>query len=143
MANRLLQVVTDAVIRRLASAQSYQRGLDYFSHGHVESLEDDGDGVRAVVRGNQDYTGTLTADQGMLDYACDCPAGSDGAFCKHCVAAVLAWLDRAAVPVKPSARRKTKEVTLGDAGKGLRDEDKETLVRMMLDWAKDDDRLHE
>ena len=109
----------------------------------MESLDDDGDGVRAVVRGDQDYTVTLAADEGVLDYSCDCPIGSDGAFCKHSVAAALAWLNRAAGPVKPPARRKIKEVTLADAGKILRDEDRETLVRMMLDWAKDDDRLHE
>lgn len=139
----LSQAMTDAVVRRLAGAQSYQRGLDYFSHGHVETLEDDSDGVRAVVRGNQDYTVTLTGDDGVLDYSCDCPVGSDGAFCKHCVAAALAWLKRAASPAKPSSRRKAKELTLADAGKRLRDEDKETLVRMLLDWAKDDERLHE
>ncbi len=135
--------MNDAVVRRLAGAQSYQRGLDYFSHGHVESLEDDGSGVSALVRGNQDYTVTLAADEGVLDYSCDCPVGGDGAFCKHCVAAALAWLNRAAVPAKSPAHRKTKEVTLADAGKSLQDEDKETLVKMMLDWAKDDDRLHE
>jgi hypothetical protein len=69
--------------------------------------------------------------------------GSDGAFCKHCVAAALAWLNLAAGPAKPAARGKTKELTLADAGKILHAEDKDTLVRMMLDWAKDDDRLHE
>jgi uncharacterized Zn finger protein len=136
-------VMNDAVVRRLAGAQSYQRGLDYFSHGHVETLEGDDNGVRAVVRGNQDYTVTLTSDGGVLDYSCDCPVGSDGGFCKHCVAAALAWLNHDAAPVKQSARRKTKELTLADAGKSLRDEDKEALVRMMLDWAKDDHRLHE
>ncbi len=87
--------MTDAVIRRLADAQSYQRGLDYASHGHVESLEDRSGSVDAFVRGNQDYTVTLTADDGVLDYSCDCPVGSDGAFCKHCVAVALAWLNRA------------------------------------------------
>lgn len=143
MVNALSRALSDAVIRRLAGAQSYQRGLDYFSHGHVESLEDDDRGVRGVVRGNQDYIVTLTGDDGVLDYSCDCPVGSDGAFCKHCVAAALAWLNRGVSPAKSRARRKTKEVTLADAGKSLRDEDKETLVRMMLDWAKDDDRLHE
>ena len=102
--------------------------------------------ARVFVRscaGNQDYIVTLTAEDGVLDYSCDCPVGSDGAFCKHCVAAALAWLNCAAVPAKSSARRKTKEVTLADAGKSLQGEDKETLVKMMLDWAKDDDRLHE
>src|SRR5208282_98695 len=34
-------------------------------------------------------------------------------------------------------------VTLADAGKILHAEDKSTLVRMVLDWAKDDDRLYE
>ena len=140
--SRIIRGMSDAVIRRLAGAQSYQRGVDYFSHRHVESLEETVDGVRALVRGNQDYTVTLTTDDGVLDYSCDCPVGSDGAFCKHCVAAALAWLNRA-VPAKSPARRKTKEVTLADAGKSLQDEDKATLVRMMLEWAKDDDRLHE
>jgi uncharacterized Zn finger protein len=135
--------MTDAIIRRLAGAQSYQRGIDYFSHGHVESLEDRGGTVHAVVRGNRDYTVTLAADEGVLDYSCDCPVGSDGAFCKHCVAAALAWLNRAAGPAKLAGRGKTKELTLADAGKILQAEDQDTLVRMMLDWAKDDDRLHE
>src|SRR4030095_10791328 len=99
-----LRAINDAVIRRLAGAQSYQRGLDYFSHGHVESLENRGDCVHAIVRGNQDYTVTLTADDGVLDYSCDCPVGGEGAFCKHCVAAALGWLKRAAGTVQPSGR---------------------------------------
>lgn len=143
MANGLSEAITEAVVRRLAGAQSYQRGVDYFSHGHVESLEETADGIRALVRGNQNYTVTLAVDEGVPDYSCNCPVGSDGAFCKHCVAAALAWLNRDAAPVRSSARRKTKELTLADAGKSLRDEDRETLVRMVLDWAKDDDRLHE
>ena len=142
MANGFSQAITDAVVRRLAGAQFYQRGLDYFSHGHVESLEDTADGIRALVRGNQDYTVILTADDGVLDYSCHCPVGSDGAFCKHCVAASLAWLNRATEQAKPG-RRKAKEVTLADAGKILQAEDKDTLMRMVLDWAKDDDRLRE
>src|SRR4029077_9758250 len=128
---------------RLADAQSYQRGLDYYSHGHVESLEDRDESVCAVVRGNQDYSVTLAADDGVLDYSCDCPVGSDGAFCKHCVAVALAWLNREAGPGKSTKRGKPKEITLAYAGKILRAEDKESLVGMMLDWAKDDDRLHE
>jgi uncharacterized Zn finger protein len=137
------RAMNDAVIRRLAGAQSYQRGLDYFSHGHVESLEDRRGSVHAVVRGNQDYTVTLTADAGVLDYSCDCPVGSEGAFCKHCVAAALAWLNRAAGPAKPAGRGRAKKLTLIDAGKILHAEDKGALVRMVLDWAKDDDRLYE
>jgi len=142
MPNALTRAMNDAVIRRLAGAQSYQRGLDYFSHGHVELLEDRDGSVHAVVRGNQDYTVALAADDGVLDYSCDCPVGTDGAFCKYCVAVALAWLNRA-TGLARSGRGKAKEITPADAGKILQAEDKDTLVRMVLDWAKDDDRLHE
>ena len=42
------RLTDDTVLRRLAGAQSYQRGLDYFSHGHVESLEEADDCIRAL-----------------------------------------------------------------------------------------------
>jgi uncharacterized Zn finger protein len=142
MPNILSRAMNDAVIRRLAGAQSYQRGVDYFSNGHVESLEERDLSVHAVVRGNQDYTVTLTADEGVLDYSCDCPAATGGAFCKHCVAVALAWLNRDRA-VGPASRGRAKVVTLTDAGKILQAEAKDTLVRMVLDWAKDDDRLQE
>ena len=132
--------MNDAVIRCLAGAQSYQRGVDYFSDGQVESLEDPDGSVHAIIRGNQDYIVTLAADEAVLDYSCDCPEASGGAFCKHCVAVALAWMNSAAGPV---SRGKAKAVTLADAGKILQAEDKDTLVRMVLDWAKDDDRLRE
>lgn len=63
--NRLSKALNDAVIRRLAGAQSYQRALDYFSHGHVESIEARLGSIHAVVRGNQVSTVTLTADEGI------------------------------------------------------------------------------
>ncbi len=135
--------MTDALVRRLAGTQSYQRGRDYFSHGHVESLEERGDGASAVVRGNRDYAVTLSVDDGVLDYSCDCPVGSDGEFCKHCVAAALAWLNRAAGSAGPSRRGKAREITLADARKLLQAEDKDTLVQMVIEWAKGDERLHE
>ena len=40
---------------RLADPEAYRRGLDYFSHGHVESLEDRGETMDAVVRGKKKY----------------------------------------------------------------------------------------
>jgi uncharacterized Zn finger protein len=135
--------LNDAVIRRLAGTQFYQRGLDYFSYGHVESVEENAEGLRAVVRGNRDYTVTLTGDEGVLDYSCNCPIGSDGLFCKHCVAASLAWLKRDATAAKQPRRSKGKELTLDDAAEILKGEDPKTLVKMLLDWAKDDDRLRE
>src|SRR5258708_6849175 len=95
MADALLKATPDPVLRRLAGDQSYNRGLDYFKHGHVESLESIEGSLRATVRGEKSYAVTLAADEGMLDYSCDCANGAGGAFCKHCVAAALAWRDQA------------------------------------------------
>src|SRR6185437_6858650 len=142
MSISLSRSMNEATIRRLASEQSFQRGLDYFAHGHVEWCEESGEGVQALVRGSRDYTVTLTSDDGVLDYDCDCPVGEDGAFCKHCVAAALAFMKQAESE-KPGKRRKSREVTLADAKKILEGEDKTALVGMVLDWAKDDKRLRE
>ena len=135
MASEVRQALSEAVIKRLADENTFQRGADYFSHGHVESLEETAGQVRATVRGKQNYTVVLTGEDGMLDYSCDCPASGGGIFCKHCVAVSLACL-------KP-ARRKAKAVKLADAAKVLRDADKEVLIRMLLEWAKDDKQLRE
>ena len=135
--------MNEAVIRRLAGDRSYQRGVDYYLHGHVESLEEQVDLVRAVVRGKQEYTVELSSDEGMLDYSCDCPHADEGAFCKHCVATALAWLNRSAKPAKARRRGKDKRVTLADAGKALLAESKEQIVATLLEWAGSDDRLRE
>lgn len=141
--NSVSKAITDAVVLRLAGDRCYRRGYDYYQHGRVESLENDADGVHAVVRGNRDYAVNPSSDEGVLNYACDCPVGEDGTFCKHCVAVALAWLNREVAPAQAKPRGKAREATLADAAKILREEDKDTLMRMMLDWAKDDDRLRE
>lgn len=135
--------ISDAVIRRLAGDRSYQRGFEYYLHGHVESIEERADCIRAVVRGNQDYTVELLSDDGMLDYSCDCPHGIEGAFCKHCVATALAWLNRATEPSKSKRRGKSKDVTLADAEKILFAEEKDDIVRTLLEWSKTDGQLRE
>jgi tetratricopeptide (TPR) repeat protein len=75
--------------------------------------------------------------------------GVDGTFCKHCVAVALAWMNRQPQPLAPEHGGKAKrggirkEVTLADAGKFLNAEEKDTLIRMMLDWAKEDRGVRE
>ena len=139
----LSSAINDTVIRRLAGEPSYERGADYYRDGCVENLEEVARGIRAVVRGTRDYTVEISADDGVLDYSCECPHASDGTFCKHCVATALAWLHRDSKPAKSRGRGKAKVITLAEAEKVLVAEDHQSLVRMVLDWAKDDDRLHE
>lgn len=145
MKSELGRALNDAVLRRLAGEQSYRRGHDYYIHGHVESIEPTASGLRAVVLGTENYSVTLSSDEGVLDYACDCPLGADSIFCKHCLAAGLAWLNlqRGGSEEKGRARQKTKLLTLNDAAESLRSEDKNALVEMIIAWASEDQRLHE
>ncbi len=141
--NELSRAINEAVIRRLAGDRSYQRGQDYYLHGHVESIEDHAGTVRASVRGTQDYVVELRVNDGMLDYSCDCPVGIEGTFCKHCVATALAWLNQSNRPPKLKRGSKTKEITLADAQESLLAEDKEAIVQTLVEWAKTDQRLWE
>lgn len=54
--------------------------------------------ILAQVRGTHLYHVELRGGD-ELHYECSCPVGADGLFCKHCVAAGLAWLtlDRSAL----------------------------------------------
>jgi uncharacterized Zn finger protein len=141
----LSQAITDAVVRRLAGPQAYRRGLDYFRSGHVTSLEHTKDDyIRAIVRGAENYAVNLTADEGVLDYSCDCPMGSDGSFCKHCVATSLAWLD-AKNPQETKSKKpsKAKKITVAEAAKLLQEEEKDAIISLLVMWAKDDSKLRE
>lgn len=142
MANSLLRAIKESVLRRLAGDRSYQRGQDYFLHGHVGELSEDDCSVQASVRGSQDYRVELTVEDDILDYSCDCPVGLDGVFCKHCVATALAWLEKnASTNLQPP--RKSKKLNLAEARKLWLTEDKETIVQTLFEWAKTDFRLRE
>ncbi len=143
MKSGLAGAVNDAVVRRLAGDRFFARGHEYFQQGQVVSLESDEESLRAVVRGGEDYAVTLRADDGILDYICSCPQGGTGDFCKHCVAAALAWLDQARPSAKKKGPRKPKKMTLADAAKILEDEEPGALLALILGWAGEDAPLRE
>ena len=130
----LAGVLNDAVVRRLAKEPGYTQGLDYFAYGHVEKLEDCSGRIRAVVRDRERQTVELSAEDGMLDYSCDCPDGEQGDFCKHCAAAAVFWLARGRKP----KRGAPKPLGMGDAPAILQQEDPRELVRLILEWAEAD-----
>lgn len=51
--------------------------------------------MTAGVLGARNYQVRFWAEHGNLGHECTCPLGEDGIFCKHCVAAGLAWLAEA------------------------------------------------
>jgi uncharacterized Zn finger protein len=142
MPEDLLRALNDDVLRRLAGDQSYGRGVDYHLHGRVELLGGNNGSLLAAVRGSRDYTVRLAAEAGALDFSCDCPIGEQGGFCKHCVAAALAWLSQSGT-AETDDRPKAAETTLAGARRLLLSQDKETLVETILEWAKTDNQLRE
>jgi uncharacterized Zn finger protein len=90
MPSALSRLLTLEQIRQRAGNTSFQRGQAYCERGQARSLVAHGDTLTAAVAGTEIYAVRLAADGGKLEYRCSCPVGSDGAFCKHCVAVALA-----------------------------------------------------
>ncbi|WP_432191446.1 SWIM zinc finger family protein [Streptomyces sp. bgisy027] len=97
--------LTEANLRTLAGARSFERGLGYLDA--VSGVEV-GDGwVTASVHGTERYEVELTLDgPGAPAGECDCPYGLEGNFCKHLVALGLTVLaQRESLPRQRKAAR--------------------------------------
>ena len=150
----LARFLTEPTIRVLAGDRYYRRGLDYFQRGHVVSIEAWDNTIQAVVRGTESYTVEITAKSDRLDFECDCPVGGDGEFCKHCVAAALAWRDREAADpgggtmagAGGKARQRTKseiapQTTTKEIARVLGSTDKAALIDLVLEWSEQEPGL--
>lgn len=85
--------LTEANLRALAGARSFERGLGYLDA--VSGVEVGDAWVTATVHGTERYEVELTLDgPGGLAGECDCPYGLEGNFCKHLVALGLTVLAR-------------------------------------------------
>ncbi|HEY0640301.1 MAG TPA: SWIM zinc finger family protein [Pseudonocardiaceae bacterium] len=89
-----MKAVTVASIRALAAPRSFARGERYLADGHVRRLMVSGTTVAATVDGTRAYRVRLEVTARGLRWQCSCPHGAEGAFCKHCVAAALSWLEQ-------------------------------------------------
>ncbi len=86
--------LSDATIRRQATAESFSRGENYYQRGAVISLVQRGNVLQAEVEGSQyePYRVRVTCDEGGITSAvCDCPYDWGG-WCKHIVATLLTYL---------------------------------------------------
>jgi uncharacterized Zn finger protein len=135
----LEKILTPALIRGLTEDRYYERGLAYLQQGKVTSLRQDGTRIRAIVTGNEDYDVVFTTKENRLDYRCSCPLGGDGEFCKHCVAAGLAWIQQKAKPAKAQKKGASTGISSQDIAAALQQEDKETLVGWIVQWAEEDE----
>ena len=129
-------------LRRMAGAGSFERGEDYFLNRQVKALAEEAGTITAKVHGTHPYRVELWIEADDLEYACTCPVGADGEFCKHCVAVGLTWLEN--IEQKNSEKGKqASTVTMKDVRTYLSGEDKSVLVGMLVDHAMEDDRLRQ
>lgn len=80
-------------LRQWAGQGSYGRGKQYFDEGRVIHLLEHKGKINATVAGRQEYRVRIWDGPDGTEFSCDCPVGMRDDFCKHCVAAVLAWLE--------------------------------------------------
>jgi uncharacterized Zn finger protein len=127
---------------RLAGKQSYERGEHYVDA--VTRLRPITGGVRATVYGSEPYRVALMWAGGELTGDCSCPYGSEGNFCKHCVAVGLSWIDRAeADGADADAGVDSPDVEITDLRFYLASLDHDTLVDLLCEHAEDDDDLYD
>ncbi|QRQ87361.1 SWIM zinc finger family protein [Cupriavidus oxalaticus] len=140
--SKLAEILTLAEIQSLTDTKTFARGKAYFHDGAVSRLEEREGAVRAGVRGTHRYQVELAvADTGELAYACNCPVGDAGIFCKHAVAVALSWLENSGQEVfhaeeatqeKPRKKRKTYGEVIREYVATL---DKDTLQELLLEAA--------
>lgn len=127
----LARFVTEAALARLAGERSYARGRAYFESGAVLDLVRTRDALKARVQGGEEYRVALRAEGRSLEWSCSCPLGEEGAFCKHAVAAGLAWLDGG----------QASGDELGLLRSHLGSQSKEELIELVLEQASEDPEL--
>lgn len=133
----LNDVITEKRLRTEAGERAYARGAAYFESGAVTDLVVSDETINARVEGGDEYAAQLWADGKQLGYSCTCPLGDDGVFCKHGVAAGLAWLaNRKAIP--PARRRQD---DLADIREWLGNAPRERLVEILVEQALNDSAL--
>src|ERR1700686_2018282 len=126
-------------IRALAGEVWFARGEAYFQQGRVGELNELNGKLSTIVTGTQNYRVRLQVKENDLSYSCTCPLGDDEQFCKHCVAAALAWLAIA----KDEGSQRTRESRENDLRTFLEQQEKESLIKILLREAENNRGLRE
>ena len=136
------------LLRQLAGDRSFARGEEYFTNGRVRQLHVAGDRVTARVSGSRTYRVKLWRGRGKLHFSCNCAAGREETFCKHCVAVGLAWLagpDGQPVVVadadQQGAEDASRHASREQLQRHLRVLDKDRLISLVLEATDYDDIL--
>lgn len=140
----LNELITLQSLEDLADGAAFLRGRQYYADDAVSHLQADDSKLSARVAGSKNYRVTLQDEDGMLGYDCTCPRAADGYFCKHCVAAGLAWLDEQAEDAaSPPMQKRKKRDPWQEIRTHLAAQPPATLIALLLDVAARDERLYQ
>ncbi|MDE2785099.1 MAG: SWIM zinc finger family protein [Chloroflexota bacterium] len=122
--------LTEDDVRAKVTEQSYDRGVDYYHAGTVESATLRGNRLFAAVQGSEwdPYQVGITFSETDFTASCTCPYDWGG-YCKHVVAALLTVSDDDSpipVAVKPP---------VADLLDGLDADELRALVRVLVEVA--------
>lgn len=136
----LARILTRGRLIELAGERYFERGEEYHLNGLACIFAEHDGVITARVIGTYEYRVKLQAAGDELRYSCTCPLGVDGIFCKHCVAAGLAWIEG-----RKGRQGGTGEptFTMDKVRAYLERQDRDVLARIILEHAEDDDRLRE
>ncbi len=134
----MVNILNLKTIKDYAPGRALERGRDYYERGLVRDLTEHNGSIIARVKGGHTYTVKMDIDVGNdFDYSCTCPMNDEGEFCKHCVAAALAWIDS-----KESKNKKIPPVlNFNDVENYLHTLDKSLLVEMLMEQAQENETL--
>lgn len=124
MPKEKLPKLTEAQIRALASAQSFERGKSYYQDGAIVEPLQQGLELRAECEGSEyePYQISVTLNtKGIAETSCTCPYDWGG-ICKHIVALLLAYVHH------PQAFRRIEPLAKMLAGKS-----KDDLIAIIQD----------
>ncbi len=144
-ADRLESLITAGRLLQMAREGTYARGAEYARDGRVRDLALVDGILAARVDGTETYRVRLFRQGEALEFDCTCPVGNELRFCKHCVAAGLAWLVAQGEPVDESgsADGEGAENPLDRIRAVLDGMDAAELRALLLAQARVDDALRE
>lgn len=88
----LESLITSGRLLEMAGEAAYARGAAYAREGRVRDMSIQDGVLTARVDGSETYRVRLFKQGPGIEFDCTCPVGNELRFCKHCVAAGLAWL---------------------------------------------------
>lgn len=136
--------LSDLSLRRLSDPAVFERGRVYAERGLVDLEEVEDDYVAATVHGSHSYSVELADEgDGAVTWACTCPHASDGAFCKHLVAAGLAAIASTGPgrDVGAAAHDERPQIGIDDLREWVASQDSSVLADIVLHACEHDDDL--